>query len=135
MTSDLQKKLDDLRAQRLIDEVADENPDAKLQQQIDDEIALQAAAKQHGKVGRGVHAVYTPIGAVIVRKPTRLQYRDFQANENRSEAVDVLVHACLVHPDHKTYESIISEFPGIEMSLSGAISLLAGVSFENSAGK
>lgn len=121
------RMLDELRAQRTIAELGtpeDEIADAK--RELADEQALQKAIKEHGKVGMRIHGIYTPLGIVIVKRPSRAAYREYQTSDDRFEAQDVLVHACLVHPDHAGYERILDEYPAIQGQLAGAIALLAG---------
>lgn len=130
------RQLDELRAQRTIAEL--KSPQAELAEAklaLTDEQELQKAIKEHGKLGDRVHAIYTPLGAVIVKRPTRAAYREYQAADDRFEGQDVLVHACLVHPDHAGYEKIVDEYPAIQGQLAGAIALLAGIQLETTATK
>lgn len=130
------RRLDDLRAQRVIAELSTPAEElAEVELQITDEQALQSAIKEHGKLGQRVHAIYTPLGAVIVKRPSRAAYREYQAAEDRFEGQDVLVHACLVYPDHARYERIVNEYPAIQGQLAGAIALLAGIALEVTASK
>lgn len=131
-----QRKLDDLRAQRVIAELPKPSEElAELELRIVGEVELQKAVKEHGKLGQRVHAVRTPLGDVIVKRPTRAAYREYQTSENKFEGQDVLVHACLVYPDHETYERIVDEYPAVQGILAGAIALLAGHAMEVAASK
>jgi hypothetical protein len=136
LVAQARRRLDDLRAQRVIAELTTPTEElATVELQVSDELSLQAAIKEHGKLGQRVHAIYTPLGIVIVKRPTRAAYREYQASDNRYEGQDVLVHACLVHPDHTRYERIVDEYPAIQSQLAGAIALLAGIQLEITASK
>ena len=130
------RRLDDLRAQRVIAELSTPAEDlAAVELELSDEQALQRAIKEHGKLGLRVHAIYTPLGAVIVKRPTRAAYREYQSADDRYEGQDVLVHACLVYPDHARYEKIVDDYPAIQSQLAGAVALLAGIQLETTASK
>lgn len=131
------KRLDDLRADRLIADVqskiAEELGD--VEREIADELALQMAIKAHGKIMRDIQAVYTPLGVVIVRRPRRALYREYQVAEDKLAGQDVLIHGCLVHPDAGTYNTITDEYPAVPEVLAGGIALLAGHGFNVAAAK
>lgn len=130
------RKLDDLRAQRTIAELSTPQEDlAAVELELANELALQSAIKAHGKLGQRVHAIYPPLGIVIVKSPSRAAYREYQGADNKLEGQDVLVHACLVHPDHAAYERIVDAYPAIQGQLAGAIALLAGIQLETTASK
>lgn len=131
-----QRKLDDLRAQRVIAELPQPAEElAELELRIVGETELQKAIKEHGKLGQRVHAIRTPLGDIIVKRPTRAAYREYQSSEDRFEGQDVLVHACLVYPDHAAYERIVDQYPAVQGILAGAIALLAGHAMEVAASK
>lgn len=131
-----QRRLDDLRAQRVIADLETPSEElADLELRLAGEAALQQAIKEHGKLGQRVHAVHTPLGDVIVKRPSRTVYREYQASEDRFEGQDVLVHACLVYPDAAAYERIVNDYPAIQGLLAGAIALLAGIQLETTASK
>jgi len=127
----LRAELETVRAERLVDE-AKSAPSAiaALQQEIEDEKALRDACRKYGRIGVGVHAIYTEIGIVIVRRPTLAEFRMYQTTEGTAEtkleAMDSLVQSCIVHPGLVEFRKIEAAYPMIVSQLAGACSLLAG---------
>lgn len=113
------------------------NKRAELTRDLRDEEALHAAIKQHGAIGKRIHAVYTDDGIVIVKAPKLSDFRLFQAAppESRAEAMDTFVHSCLVYPTPLEYSRIEEKYPMIMSQLAGAASLLAGAELKHTASK
>lgn len=71
---------------------------------------------------------------LVVRKPTRIEYKRFQSQilskgeEFTFDAGEILLRACLVHPDHTQLDWLLEEYPGLLMSLVKSLGELIKVS-------
>ena len=138
---ELREQLEAIQAERTIEEVsAEPTAKQKLQRDIADETAIRDCGRKFGVIGKGTHAVYTEQGVVIVRRPTLAEWRMYQAvgdadAEQKLEAQDALVQACVVHPDLRTFRQIEEGLPYITAQLAGAASILAGYRLAHTAKK
>lgn len=97
-------------------------------------VALEAAEKEHGE--RRVALVLTEEGAVIVRRPHRLNVQKFMdAEKITSTVMTALVKSCVVHPDKDAFERILDEQPAALAPIANAALTLAGSGAKSLAGK
>lgn len=136
--SDLQKELARLIAER---EAGEEQAAAaaagpELELAVAGELAIAAAVKAHGALGKKIGALRTSAGVVIVKKPHHLEVRKLGATADLSEAQALaFVKTCLVHPSAAEFETIIEEYPLIGGDLMGLVLRLARGRSEEVAGK
>ncbi|MGV1035319.1 MAG: hypothetical protein ACOYBP_08930 [Microbacteriaceae bacterium] len=113
-----------------------ETPDeeqARKQRELTDKKALLKAFKEHGRTK--VHAVYTPLGLVIVKTPGLALWRSQATNENAMERADAIVMGSLVHPTLAEYRKIEEAYPGTPQTLLILCSALAGHGHETTLSK
>lgn len=129
-------ELEKLEAELLkLSVLSHEEETAKKQQSIADKKALIEAVKKHGRVGVGIHYAETPMGMVIVRKPTMEAWRMAHKLEGY-ERIDTIVYGSLVHPSAEIYRTVFEkEYPYLPQNLYTLLSLLAGLAQANSAAK
>jgi hypothetical protein len=76
---------------------------------------------------------------VLVRRPSREQYRRFRAAVNdpklKPDAVENLLRDCTAHPDAKGLDAILDARPGLAEVFGSAVLDLAGVGAEADAKK
>lgn len=80
--------------------------------------------------GKGLKAVRTAAGPVVLRRVSRSDYKRFRSmlfnEKTRAEAGDWLVQAARVHPDAKQLLAMLDEYPGISTKLSAVAMELVG---------
>jgi hypothetical protein len=97
-------------------------------------VALEAAEKEHGE--RRVALVMTDEGAVIVRRPHRLNVQKFMdAEKITSAAMMALVKSCVVYPDKDGFERLLDEQPAALAPITNVALGLAGSGAKALAGK
>ena len=92
--------------------------EAQEAQRMADMIRLDDLEQQHGDEAIGY--VPTPLGLVILRKPTQTEYETWKADTKKAKTpqggaeVDMMfANKCLVHPPPDAYARIVEEFPGV----------------------
>lgn len=69
---------------------------------------------------------------VVIRKPTRPEYKQFRAMSHNpsqvSEAQEVLIRKICVYPERDALDALLDDWPGIPESCGKAIASLAGIS-------
>lgn len=99
---------------------------ASLEQQLADELAINAAEEKYGEGKFAVH--HTPMGAVIIRRPVHMHYRRLMDTKDvKFDDAMKLVLTCLVHPPRASFEAIAEELPAVPILVaSKAMDLAAG---------
>lgn len=134
---ELQARLAKIRARKqpsVEEEKAAER--ARLQREIADELALEAAESEHGPLGETLGYVKTSKGIIIVRKPKPGAARAFMDTDKiNSKVVDRFVRPIVVHPDREAYDALADEYPAVPMKLANVALTLAGFDLEAATGK
>lgn len=68
---------------------------------------------------------------IVLRKPTRPEYKHFRAMINGAQASDaqeMLVRKLCVYPDRETFDALLEDWPGIPEACGAAIKSLTGMS-------
>lgn len=108
---------------------ADESRDEKLAAEL-------AAAEKFEELDasgkyNGIRLVPTVCGPVIVRGPTQKEYRGFKAalhlQDQRADALRIMVTACVLHPSHDQFDDYSKTKPGIIDILGDAVCEIGGV--------
>lgn len=143
MSSDLKARLAAAKAARAAlaaratetaeaDELAAEV--AAEERALKEETALQQLVEQHGAAK--LAKVDTPMGAVILLRPTAAAFNRFQEYETfKVEHAKQLVLPCVKYPTIPEFEEILREQPGTLIVCATAINHLAGVRKEQLSGK
>lgn len=100
-----------------------------------DAVAIGALEAQYGARGRKIAIVETDLGAIVVKRAHPNVFRKFQDGPMKSEQIDALVRACIVHPTGGRADAILEELPATSLRLAGAIMQLAGARSEELSGK
>lgn len=114
---------------------ADAAETERLTQAIADKRALIAAEKEHGD---RLATFETPEGMIIVRQPSQMRFRKYQAVITRLSSKETdsanaqlldesmkLVLECLVHPANTRFDQIVERYPGVPNLLAGRLVELA----------
>lgn len=101
------------------------------------EEAIELAEQREGPVGVKIAVVRVEgVGVIIVRRAHPAAFRRYMdRGEFKTKHLDELVRTCLVHPTLAEYEAMIDAQPALLVSITDAISGLAGVRAEQVAGK
>lgn len=97
---------------------------------------IEKAEAEHGELKKMIDAVRTPIGVVIVKRPNHVVFRRFiDEGKVTTTALEKLVRHALVHPTLPQFESMLEELPAVLLDCANAVSRLAGIRSEETAGK
>lgn len=122
------KAADTTEADELADEVAAEERALKEEQ------ALDKLVEQHG--AKKLAKVDTPMGAVILLRPSAVAFNQFQEHDGVKVAnVRQFVLPCVKYPTLPEFEEMIREQPGTLFACANALNHLAGVRKDQLAGK
>lgn len=100
---------------------------ARLQRELRDEQALDAAIEQYGRVGEHIATVSTPRGLVIVRRASAQKFRRFQDKTDvNGDDVLQLVRPCVVYPPVGELDAMLDELPAVLQTIAQAVIYLAG---------
>lgn len=107
-----------------------EAPARKRRDELD-MAALAEAVADVGEIGDAIATIATPLGRIIVRRPTEARWRQATKEMERTkpaeleEAAKNLVKDHLVHPKTDAYFEIVARYPGIPGELVAMIGGLA----------
>jgi len=117
--TDIQALRDKAAAARAAREAAQvkretEPEDVRLMREIETEDAIAAAIEAHGAVGDKLAVIRTPLGVVILQRPSKPVWRRFSdSKENTGKEGRGFVVPCLVHPTAGRFDEIEREYPAI----------------------
>lgn len=78
--------------------------------------AIAAAEASHGRDRIAVH--HTPMGAVIVKRPSAMHFRRFSSlTKVGPDDAERLVQTCLVHPSRSAFDAIADELPAVPVDV------------------
>jgi hypothetical protein len=78
-----------------------------------------------------VKRVDTKAGTVVLRKPTRAEYKRFRSlfwdEKRRSDAIEMLVRDCVAFPPKEAFAAMLEDRPGIADRCGNVALELAGI--------
>jgi hypothetical protein len=79
---------------------------------------IREAEEKYGEI----RVVNTEMGAIVLRKPNHLNFKNFSRSLNSGKLLDddviwKLVRPCIVHPDISRAEEIVEEYPATTIRL------------------
>ena len=99
------------------------------------EAIIEAARATHGEVSELTAGEY----AVLVRAPTRGEYKRFRAESlderKRAEAVEHLCRSCVVYPDPAAFDALLDRKPALADIFGAKVLELEGAAGEAEARK
>jgi hypothetical protein len=135
-----QARLRELREKR--QRIEDER-EARAQPSVADLIALEERKlreqeklaeleMQHGKVGREIDILESPVGAVILKRPTMNVFRRFQdSGTTESKDFEQLVRPCVLYPSRADFETMCEQVPMLLAQSAAMCIRLAGLRAED----
>lgn len=75
-----------------------------------------------------------PAWEVVLRKPTRAEYKRFRAMSHNpsqvSDAQEVLARSTVVYPTREAFDALLEEWPGIPEAAGKAFTELSGIAHQ-----
>ena len=94
------------------------------------DVQIQELEAKHGRIGV-VRSRDGKSWEIVLRKPSRMEYRQFRSNVNNPQrhdmAQETLVKQTCVSPDGAGLEALLDEWPGIPEACSRILIELAGM--------
>jgi len=90
--------------------------------------AIARAETELGPRGKKFDVIETDLGAIIVKRPNPLLFRQYQdKGKNDTEALEKLVRPTVYHPTKAQFDMICEELPYTLTRCADRVSVLAGV--------
>lgn len=97
-----------------------------------DEDTLERLRDDHA--GEDLYLLSSRDAAIVVRKPTRPEYKRFRAQSadpaKRDIAMESLVKSVLVHPSAKEFDALLDRLPALCEEFAGEVLEFAGMAGE-----
>jgi hypothetical protein len=130
---ELEEKLKAVKARRAAAAVeSDADKLAKLERQVTEEEAIEAAEAEYGPIGDGIALVRPSNGGlVIVRRPDNKVYKKFQDDAQfTSKAMLQFISAYIVYPGDAAFDALIEKLPAVVTHIADAATVLCGAKVE-----
>lgn len=96
---------------------------------------LRDLEAEHGALGDGIGKVDTPMGMIVVKRPSQVVYKRLQSSKATPEDLERFARACLVYPTREQFNTIISEYPHMTTAAADEAAHLAGLARKEASGK
>lgn len=122
--------------EKLAEAQASELEVKRAEVEAEDAEAVLAAEQEHGAQGDKIGVINTPLGCVIVKRPSEIRFKQFQDNDKTdSSTMDQLIYSCLVYPNPAQLGHLFSEYPAKRVAVANVAVYLAGARKEDLLGK